>query len=73
MNSWMKSIRSIVTLIIVVTFCSFIAVCVYMGRLEGAEGLRALEVVTLLVLGYYFAMKSRTNGENGSEPVEGKK
>ena len=64
---WFKSIRSIVTLIIVVTFCAFIAAGVYIGKLEGQEGLRALEVVTLLVLGYYFSMKKR-DGDKPDAP-----
>jgi len=72
MMTWFKSIRSIVTLIIVLTFCGFIGVYVYIGKLEGQEGLRALEVVTLLVLGYYFSMKKR-NGDEPEPPVEGKK
>ena len=69
MMTWFKSIRSIVTLIIVLTFCGFVAIGVYLGKIEGQEGLRTLEVVTLLVLGYYFTAKTRKTEENPLKPT----
>jgi len=62
-----NSIRSTVTVILVITLCVFIVGFVYMGKLEGKEGLRVLETVGLIVLSYYFA-KSRTTNDKPVTP-----
>jgi len=61
-KSLWNSIRSAVTVMLVTTLCVFIIGFVYLGKVEGKEGLRVLETIVLIVLAYYFSRK-RPNGE----------
>ena len=63
MKSIWMSIRSTVTVIIIITVCAFVMVFTYMGTLEAKEGLRVLEVFGLTTLAYYFA-----RNRNGDKP-----
>ena len=66
MRSIWNSIRSTVTVIIIITVCAFVMVFTYLGTLEAKEGLRVLEVFGLTTLAYYFS-KPRTNGDKPDE------
>jgi len=67
MRSIWNSIRSTVTVIIIITVCAFVMVFTYLGTLEAKEGLRVLEVFGLTTLAYYFS-KSRTNSDKPDAP-----
>ena len=69
MKSIWMSIRSTVTVIIIITVCVFVMVFTYLGQLDADKALQVLEVFGLTTLAYYFS-KSRTNGDKPDEPVE---
>ena len=63
MKSIWFSIRATVTIVLVVTFCLFLMVFVYLGKIDGEKALPILQSVVVLALSYYFALKHRPNGE----------
>jgi len=64
MKSIWMSIRSTVTVILVLTLCVFLVLFTFTDKIEGNEALRVLETVVIIVLSYYFITKKR----NGEEP-----
>ena len=67
MKSIWMSIRSTVTVIIIITVCAFVMVFTYLGQLDADKALQVLEVFGLTTLAYYFS-KPRTNGDNPDAP-----
>jgi len=67
MKSIWMSIRSTVTVIIIITVCAFVMVFTYLGKLDADKALQVLEVFGLTTLAYYFS-KPRTNGDKSDAP-----
>ena len=70
MKAIWNSIRSAVTLIIVLTLCVFLLWFTRIGLLDAKEALRVIELLGMLVLGYYF-MKKRNGEEPKPPPITG--
>jgi len=67
MRSIWLSIRSTVTVIIIITVCTFVMVFTYLGQLDADKALQVLEVFGLTTLAYYFS-KPRTTNDKPDAP-----
>ena len=70
MRSIWLSIRSTVTVIIIITVCAFVMVFTYLGQLDAEKALQVLEVFGLTTLAYYFGRQRTNDKPDAPEPTK---